>query len=96
MPLIDVRVYYLQMLSRPNRTTPPAPLTVSHVQHPTVRYYRFLYGRGRHRRITASRARFSDEQLAVVLARPETRSTCCILKAAPRASSSSIDSPRAR
>lgn len=43
--LVDVTVYYLEMLSRPQRSV-PAPrdgLLILHAKVPSVPYYRFLY-----------------------------------------------------
>ena len=45
MELVDVTVFYLEMLA-PSRRVVPAPrdgLTVLHVQSPTVPYYRSFY-----------------------------------------------------
>jgi GNAT superfamily N-acetyltransferase len=45
MPLVDVKIFYLEMLA-PNRRTVPPPrkgLSIIHAQNPTVAYYRFLY-----------------------------------------------------
>ena len=45
MELVEVTVYYLEMLA-PSHRSVPAPrdgLTVLHVQSPTVPYYRSLY-----------------------------------------------------
>lgn len=45
MPIVDVTIYYLQMLAPPAKApTPPRPgLSVLHTKNPTLRYYRFLY-----------------------------------------------------
>lgn len=42
MPLVDVTIYYLEMLAHAKRSV-PAPrsgLSVIHAKHPTVAYYR--------------------------------------------------------
>jgi GNAT superfamily N-acetyltransferase len=67
--LIDVTVYYLEMLA-PSQRTEQAPrdgLTVLHAQSPTVPYYRFLYnavGKDYH---WLSRRKLSDAELAAVI-----------------------------
>ena len=70
--LVDVTVYYLEMLARPQRVVPPPRdgLTVLHVASPSVPYYRFLYdavGRDYH---WLSRRRMSDAELATILGDP--------------------------
>lgn len=74
MPVIimEVKVYNLQMLSRPERVVPPPRdgLSVIQAHHPTVAYYRFLYntvGKDYH---WLSRRRLSDEELAELLRDP--------------------------
>jgi GNAT superfamily N-acetyltransferase len=70
MAVVDVKVYYLEMLA-PRRRVVPAPregLTVLHARKPSVAYYRFLYhtvGRAYH---WYSRGKLSDSELAAVLA----------------------------
>ncbi len=69
MELVDVTVYYLEMLapSRPFVRTPRDGLTVLHVQSPSVPYYRFLYdsvGKDYH---WLSRSNLSDDELATVI-----------------------------
>jgi GNAT superfamily N-acetyltransferase len=72
MALVDVKVFYLEMLAHAEQTI-PAPrdgLTVVHARRPTIGYYRFLYdsvGRNYHWR---SRKRLSDADLAVILNDP--------------------------
>lgn len=72
MEIVDVTVYYLEMLS-PSRRTVPAPcdgLSVLHVQVPTVGEYRDLYnavGREFH---WLSRRKLSDAELAAVIQHP--------------------------
>jgi GNAT superfamily N-acetyltransferase len=70
--LIDVTVYYLEMLAPSGRTvrSPGDGLTVLHARRPTVPYYRFLYqavGRDYH---WLSRRKLSDAQLAEILSDP--------------------------
>ena len=72
MELVDVTVYYLEMLT-PSQRTVPAPrdgLTVLHAQAPSVPYYRFLYnavGKDYH---WLSRRKLSDAELAGVIQDP--------------------------
>ncbi len=72
MEIVDVTVYYLEMLS-PSRRSVPAPregLSVRHIAAPTVENYRLLYnavGRDFH---WLSRRKLSDEQLAAVIQHP--------------------------
>ena len=72
MALVDVTVYYLEMLAPAHRTV-PAPrdgLTVVHAESPTVPYYRSLYdavGRQYH---WLSRRKMTDEELAAILGDP--------------------------
>lgn len=72
MEIVDVTVYYLEMLS-PSRRSVPAPregLSVRHIAAPTVENYRPLYnavGRDFH---WLSRRKLSDEQLAAVIQHP--------------------------
>ena len=69
MEIVDVTVYYLEMIV-PSRRSVRAPrdgLTVSHIQTPSVPYYRSLYdsvGKDYH---WLSRRKLSDEQLATVI-----------------------------
>lgn len=72
MQTVDVKVYYLEMLS-PSRRVVPAPrdgLSVVHALHPSVAYYRFLYNTVGSEYHWLSRARLSDAELANVLANP--------------------------
>ncbi len=72
LEIVDVIVYYLEMLS-PSRRTTPAPcdgLSVLPVQAPTVGEYRDLYnavGRDFH---WLSRRRLSDAKLAAIIQHP--------------------------
>src|SRR5688572_234786 len=73
MATVAVKVFYLEMLSRPagGLGAPPREgLTVIHAKRPSVAYYRFLYdavGRDYHWR---SRARLNDAELAAILQDP--------------------------
>ena len=70
--LVDVTVYYLEMLSRPQRSV-PAPrdgLLILHAQTPSVPYYRFLYDAVGKQYYWLSRRKLSDDQLAAVLGDP--------------------------
>lgn len=71
--LIDVTVYYLEMLA-PIHCAIPAPrsdLTVHHVQSPTVPYYRSLYNAVGNDYYWLSRRKMSDEALAGILHDPQ-------------------------
>jgi GNAT superfamily N-acetyltransferase len=85
MPLVDVKVYYLQMFARPQRAV-PAPregLAVIHARRPTVAYYRFLYdGVGRDYDWT-SRKKLSDAQLAVILHDPRDEVHVLLVEGVP-------------
>ena len=72
MELVDVTVYYLEMLTHPERSVPAlrVGLTVLHAQAPSVPYYRFLYnavGKDYH---WLSRRKVSDAELATVIQDP--------------------------
>lgn len=72
MELLDVTVYYLEMLSSSERTVaaPRDGLSVLHVKAPSVPYYRFLYdsvGKDYH---WLSRRKLTNEQLAAILRKP--------------------------
>lgn len=72
MELVDVTVYYLEMLA-PSQRTVPAPrggLTVLHAQSPTVPYYRFLYNTVGQDYRWLSRRRLSDDELGAVIQDP--------------------------
>ena len=72
MELVDVTVYYVEMLA-PSQRTVPEPrdgLTVLHAQTPTVPYYRFLYdsvGKDYH---WLSRRILADAELTAILHDP--------------------------
>jgi GNAT superfamily N-acetyltransferase len=66
---MQVKVYYLEMLARPQRAV-PAPssgLAVIHAKNPTVPYYRFLYNTVGQDYHWLSRGRLADEELAEVV-----------------------------
>ena len=72
MPIVDVKVYYLEMLALTRRVIPPprTGLSVDHVQKPSVAYYRALYnavGKDYH---WYSRGRLSDAELAALILDP--------------------------
>jgi GNAT superfamily N-acetyltransferase len=70
--LVDVTVYYLEMLGRPQRLV-PAPrdgLLVLHAKAPSVSYYRFLYNAVGKQYHWLSRRKLSDDQLAAILGDP--------------------------
>jgi GNAT superfamily N-acetyltransferase len=72
MDLVDVTVYYLEMLTRSCRFVPPprVGLTVVHIQSPTVPNYRSLYDAVGKEFHWLSRRKMSDEALAAILADP--------------------------
>ena len=70
--LVDVTVYYLEMLGHSQRSV-PAPrdgLTVLHDQAPTVPHYRFLYDAVGRDYNWLSRRKLSDGELAAVIHDP--------------------------
>jgi GNAT superfamily N-acetyltransferase len=70
--LVDVTVYYLEMLAPPRRIL-PAPrdgLTVRHVPAPTVAYYRSLYTAVGQEYYWLSRRKMSDEALGRLIGDP--------------------------
>lgn len=72
MELVEVTVYYLEMLALSHRSV-PAPrdgLTVLHVPSPTVPYYRSLYNAVGKEFHWLSRRKMSDEALAAILGDP--------------------------
>lgn len=72
MPIVDVTVYYLEMLSPSGRAV-PAPrdgLAVIHAKQPTVAYYRFLYNTVGHDYNWHSRGSRSDDELAGLIQDP--------------------------
>lgn len=70
--LVDVTVYYLEMLAPIARATsePGRELTVLHASQPSVRYYRFLYNSVGEDYNWLSRRRLSDAQLSLILNDP--------------------------
>lgn len=72
MEMVEVTVYYLEMLA-PSHRTVPAPrdgLSVVHVQSPTVSFYRPLYDAVGKKYRWLSRRKMSDEELATMLGDP--------------------------
>lgn len=72
MEIVDVTVYYLEMLSPPRRFV-PAPcdgLSILHVQSPTVAEYRDLYNAVGGDFHWLSRRKLSDGELAAVIQHP--------------------------
>jgi GNAT superfamily N-acetyltransferase len=70
--LVDVTVYYLEMLTPSERTVaaPRGGLTVLHAQQPSVPYYRFLYDAVGKEYNWLSRRKLSDDELATILSDP--------------------------
>ncbi len=72
MDLVEVTVYYLEMLAASHRSV-PAPrdgLSVVHVVAPTVPYYRSLYDAVGKEFHWLSRRKMTDEALAAILGDP--------------------------
>ncbi len=70
--LVDVTVYYLEMVA-PSHRDVPAPrdgLTVLHARTPSVPYYRFLYDAVGREYNWLSRRKLSDDELATILKDP--------------------------
>jgi GNAT superfamily N-acetyltransferase len=72
MPVVDEKVYYLQMLTHARRAlaAPRDGLTVIHAKKPTLAYYRFLYEAVGKAYRWYSRGKLSDAQLADILHNP--------------------------
>lgn len=70
--LVDVTVYYLEMLGPPRQSLPPPRdgLMVLHARTPSVSYYRFLYDAVGKRYNWLSRRKLSDAELAAVIQDP--------------------------
>lgn len=73
MELVEVTVYYLEMMAPSHRSVPATRdgLIVVHVQSPTVPYYRSLYNAVGKAFYWLSRRKMSDEALAAVLGDPQ-------------------------
>jgi GNAT superfamily N-acetyltransferase len=69
---MDVKVTYLQMFARPQRTVAPPRegLTVLHARRPPVAYYRFLYDAVGRPWQWVSRKKLSDDELVRVIHDP--------------------------
>ncbi len=69
---MDVKVTYVQMFARPNRTVAPPRdgLTVVHARRPTIRYYRFIYDAVGSPWQWFSRKKLSDEELVRIIHDP--------------------------
>lgn len=67
-----IKVFYLQMLARPDRTVPPPRdgLTVVQARRPTIHYYRYLYDAVGRPWYWLSRKRKTDEELAQIIHDP--------------------------
>ncbi len=72
MEMVDVTVFYLEMLSPSHRTVlaPSAELSVVHFPSPSVSDYRRLYNAIGRDYYWLSRRKLSDEQLAAVIQNP--------------------------
>jgi len=70
--LVDVTVYYLEMLAHAQRTVPPPRdgLTVLQAKAPSVPYYRFLYNAVGKEYHWLTRRKLSDAELAAVIGDP--------------------------
>lgn len=72
MELVDVAVYYLEMLAPTQRVVaaPRDGLSVLNIRSPTVPYYRELYDAVGHDFHWLSRRKLSDEALAAIIGDP--------------------------
>ena len=72
MELLDITVYYLEMLAPANRKAPlpREGLSVILAETPTVPYYRFLYHAVGEKYRWLSRRKLSDQQLAAIIHDP--------------------------
>src|SRR5690242_4339154 len=74
MQLVDVTVYYLEMLAPPRReaslVAPRGGLSVRHVATPSVAYYRSLYTAVGKEFYWLSRRKMADDALAAILNDP--------------------------
>ena len=73
MPVADVKVFYLEMLSPPRRTVPSPRdgLAVIHAKKPTLSFYRYLYetvGKPYH---WLTRRKLTDAELAALIHDPK-------------------------
>jgi GNAT superfamily N-acetyltransferase len=70
--VVDVKVTFVQMFSRPSRVVPPPRdgLTVVHARKPTIAYYRYLYDAVGRQWQWTSRKKMSDEQLTAIIHDP--------------------------
>ncbi len=73
MELVDVTVYYLEMLTHSQRSVsaPRDGLSVLHARTPSVPYYRFLYSAVGEDYHWLSRRKLSDAELATVIHDPQ-------------------------
>jgi GNAT superfamily N-acetyltransferase len=69
MAMLDVKVYYLEMLAHAKRVVlpPRVGLSVIHAKRPTLAYYRFLYNAVGADYHWLSRRKLSDADLAAIL-----------------------------
>jgi hypothetical protein len=72
MPIVDVTVYYLEMLGPSSQvvSAPREGLSVIHAKMPTVAYYRFLYNAVGQDYNWHSRGRHPDAELARLIQDP--------------------------
>jgi GNAT superfamily N-acetyltransferase len=72
MEMVDVTVYYLEMLTPSHRvvSAPRRGLSVVHVESPSVPYYRSLYDAVGKEYYWLSRRKMSDQSLAEILCDP--------------------------
>src|SRR5436190_1165975 len=72
MAVVDVKVFYVEMLAPVLRTipTPRDGLSVIQAKQPTVSFYRFLYNTVGQQYHWYSRGKLTDAELASVLANP--------------------------
>lgn len=73
--LIDITVYYLEMLERPVELSVPerTGVEILPVQLPSVEYYRFLYDAVGKDYRWLSRRKLTDEELKTIIQHPDNR-----------------------
>jgi len=73
MPVVEVKTFYLEMLTPPQRTVPVPREGIAfiHAQRPTVHYYRFFYDVVGDPWNWSSRKKLSDAEIAAIIHDPK-------------------------
>jgi GNAT superfamily N-acetyltransferase len=73
MPAVEVKTYYLEMLTPPQQVIPPPRegLIFLHAQRPTVAYYRFFYDAVGDQWHWVNRKKLSDAEVAAIIHDPK-------------------------